>query len=261
LKDDLEFDLSYGLAHLNNNPVEMPCIEQLQEFQLQVLQETVFDDKDKVYPSFELLADTNKTVDARHAQKNSTSNVRLRPGKEQLTALDKLLPRQSERFVYDILVLKDLEAELLRFIGKMLLAEQFKETRAKDKLDRDYFTKMPNSDFDGSLHQLQALLRSFLNLASSYYCLSLTQMQDEDRGFETEQNEDQRQDKLQVKITNSFLRLCVHSMCRYYCLNSISFDRHGERITVISFSFPRGCEYQYPPCTFTEFLCSEVVAD
>jgi hypothetical protein len=58
------------------------------------------------------------------------------------------------------------------------------------------------------------------------------------------------------RVTNSFLRLLVHAMCRYYCLVSTSVETPNGKIVSIKLPFDKFVEtiYEFPKESFTEYF-------
>ncbi|KAJ3274322.1 hypothetical protein HDV01_003166 [Terramyces sp. JEL0728] len=135
-------------------------------------------------------------------------------GPHNLTRNDRKLRQHVRRYSCDEPLLKDFEYEIRNFVKKCIYKEE------------DYELDMDISDIE-------------MNSNNSEEWVSLTNATVIDG------------EELHLKITNSFLRLLVHSMCRYYCVPSSSYNKGDDRVTVIKAPDE---QFEFPDISFTDYF-------
>ncbi|KAI8897442.1 hypothetical protein BC833DRAFT_593783 [Globomyces pollinis-pini] len=146
-----------------------------------------------------------------------TTQSVIKTGPSNLTKNDLSLRKHVRRHQCDEPMLRDFEFEITAFLKRLINKEE------------DYEMDMTVSDIDS--------------------------VSDDEGWISLMSTDPDRKHQLLIKINNSFLRLLVHSMCRYYCLTSTSVNEGGERITIIEAPLSIVTKsYTFPPCSFSDFF-------
>jgi hypothetical protein len=140
----------------------------------------------------------------------------LTAGPLRLSKNDKRLRHHVRRYNCDYPLLESFENEILRFIKTNFETEQDYELNVAEDSDLE------------SDHSFEA----------GWVALRPMQMTNE----------------IRMQVSNSFLRILVHSMCRYYALISFSEDLEDNRVTVIRLPELNGRKYEFPALKFADFL-------